>query len=573
MQDVTFAWQPDPLARPVFPETDLASLVLSADSSPRALWASSSVYQRTDTSTTQTNQFFATKTRQRIIGRWKAIAPIYISRRWGFSVKKPWDTQTTSAIATIQANLELPDGTQTLNFNSTNNGGTLIPITFQGRTTARLVSGQMLVGDLIYASDHGRDYWEFVDTDLSQPHQQPWVRTAWSKASASDNLWYVLPNTNGGVAPQQSAVAVGTSFAQMQTLISTPGISSYNGANNWGFGDSDGCPGPAGFIGIPWDSNQEAVIVMGTSIPFGETQESRAIGFSASEFGTGTDWSAITWDCGQPLGWPGWASTTNNFAFPCFNLAIGASALLNTWNESGAAGTWDVGVSTYADYIYQRWIFSLLGRYFTVFIAQDVHNDNDTVANYRQACYSFTSDILRVNPRIKIFGARVPNGGVDFTGTNQAYAAGLADRWAVQEEMVANGWWAGILDLRLNGQNPFPNEGTIWTGVLGSGSTTTQMELGSPLLQTGQFTRAWVTIGADRRIISTCRRSFFQISTALSGAPAAGTAVTIEGNWAGGAAGTDMVHTTAYGAKRMGELFHSEIVKYIPTFKFSPKPR
>lgn len=564
---------PVPELAPTFPQTALSSLVLSADTSPRALWASSSVYQRTDTSSTQTNQFFATKVRQRIIGRWKAIAPVYLSRRWGFSVKKPWDTQTTSAIATIAAQVELPNGTQSLNFSSPNTGGTLIPVTFQGRTTARLVSGQLLVGDLIYASDHGRDYWEFVDTDLSQPHQQPWVRTAWSKAAASDNLWYVLPNINSGVAPRHDAVAIGTSFAQMQTLIATAGISSYNGTNNWGFGDSDGCPGPAGFIGIPWDSNQEAVIVMGTSIPFGETQEARSIGFGTTEFGTGTDWSAITWDTGQPLGWPGWASTHPTKAFPCWNLAIGGSALLNTWNETGAAVTWDVGLSTYSDYIYQRWIFSNLARYFTVFIAQDVHNDNDTVDNYRQACYSFTNDILRANPRIKIFGARVPMGGVDFNGSTVAYAAPLADRWAVQEEMVTNGWWKGILDLRLNGLNPYPNEGTIYSGTLGSGSTTTQMELGSNLFQTGQYTRAWVTIGADRRIISTCRRSFFQINTALSGSPSAGTAFTIEGNWAGGTNGADMVHSSAYGAKRMGDLFHSEIVKYIPTFLFSNKPR
>jgi len=573
MQTQTWDWYPDLSGTPSFTPNALSSLVLSANTNPKALFASSSAYLRVDGGSTQTNQFFATKTRQRIIGRWKAIAPVYLSRDWGFAVKKPFDTQTTSAVATIAAQLELPNGTQSLNFNSPNTGGTLIPVTFKGKTTGRLVSGQLLVADFIFASDHGRQFWEFEDTNLAQPHQQPWVRTAFSKASATDALWFVQPNIDAGAAPFHNSVALGTSFAQMQTLIATPGIASYNGANQFGFGDSDNTPGPCGFIGIPWDDNQESVIVMGTSIPFGETQEARSANFGTAPFGTGTDWSAITWDAGQPLGWPGWASTTNNFAFPCWNLAIGASALLNTWNENGAAGTWDVGVSTYSDYIYQRWIFSILANYFTVFIAQDVHNDNDTDDIYRQAVYSFTNDILRSNPRIKIFGARVPSGGVDFSGTTQSYPAGLANRWAIQQEMVDNGWWHGILDLRLNGNNLFPTEANIYTGVLGAGSTTTQMELGANLFQTGQYTRSWVTIGADRRIISSTRRSNFTINTALGVAPAAGTAITIEGNWAGGTNGLDMVHSTAYGAKRMGDLFHSEIVKYIPTFRFSPHRR
>lgn len=530
-----------------------SQLANATDTDPKLIWATSSDKLVADSGASQsTNQFFASRIRERFVGQFLAIAPVFLQRYTSLQ-KSPIDTAPSAGFCTIQCALELADGAQTLAYNSPNTGGTIIPITFNGRATTQLHSSRFVFGDFLIASNYGKAFWDFSDTTLSGPSQQPWTRTAFSKAAATDNLG-ARQNTAYN-APDQSHFAPCTSFANAQTLIATSGISSYASGNNfWGPSDSDTLPGPIGWIGIPVDSSQGAILFFGTSIAHGIPGDANQNKGGVNPFGTGTDWTAVDSNTLRYIGWPSIASCSKTAGFPALNFGTGASALQNLFNEDSSISTsWR---ASDADWECQRMLLARLAQFFTAVIAMDVHNDQvSTDAQYLAACRNWTSYFRPANPKIKIFGARVPNSGVDIGGTSNAYPAALDAKWAIQQQMVTEGWWDGLLDLNItDAGKTFPILADRYTGTATSATTTVITDT-TKSWKFNELYLAWVDVnGFARAQIVANDATSFTVNAAYGSAPTVGTSYAIKGNTS-----NDLTHPNLFGHEKIAAKFLEKI--------------
>jgi hypothetical protein len=524
----------------------LASM-LSATTSPRAIWCSQGEYMVPGSGQSVTDQFGASRVRARIAGgKWLAIAPIFVGAYYTL-FKSPFGVTSTPSY-TVAFNLELANGTQTYSYQSPNTGGTILSGTFNGVTDGVVRAGDVLVGDWIFASDASLPYFQWTDRTLI-----PWIRCAYSKTAGNDNIGAVYSGGSGNNtsynAPRNEHWATCTSYANAKTLINTVAISNYNGGNDkWGAGGSASLPSCMGFIGIGLDG-QKSVMWFGTSICDGDGQATHSAG--------GVDPANETPACYDLLGYPcAWAQKLSR-STPCLNLAVGASAMYVDW--SNVAG--DISWSTNQSISLSRRISAQLAGYFDVIVAHDVHNESGSEA-YTTTIKHFVDAMRVANPQAKIISCKVPNGYVDINGTNQPYSTGLDTNWNNQLALVTSGYFDAQISVRDTGVDQYPDLGTQVSGTTTSnGSTTTLNDSGATWL-VNQWANSWVQVGGVKRMISSNTRTQLTFA-AFASAVNTATAYLILGNTSG-----DGLHPNMVGQIRMGDNFDTAIQTIINIPKF-----
>lgn len=528
----------------LLPASDASSAIAGAkDTNPRAIWASINDCLWPDTGATTTNQFFASRVKTRIAGgQWLAIAPVFCGS-YMTSQRCPFGTNITAPV-TLSFVLEMASGTLTTSYLSPNTGGTLFQGTFNGSVDGIIRPGDVVVGDWIYPADVGLNVFEFNDRALL-----PWLRVAWSKTNAADNLG--AQNWTEYNAPFNSHVGVCTSYANAKTLITTSGISSYNSGNNfWGASDSDRIPTCIGFIGIP-ANGQKAVFFDGTSIMSAD----QLSGFKQG----GVDPANNTIKNYDFSGVPAqWAQDITR-SIPTLVCGLGSSAMWRVFSDNATDGSW----STAESITRQRANWARFARWFDVFIAKDVHNDSSATGTYASILQTFTNTIKALNPHIKVYGVRVPNGYVDIAGSTVAYSSSLDVMWSAQDAMVAAGYWDGMLTIRENGDSKFPDTGVQVSSTTTSGGSTTTLNDSGATWLTNQWVGSWVNVGGTKKLITANSRTQLTFD-AFGGAVGSATAYGIEGNTS-----ADGVHPNQYGARYLASKFDTAIQAVFPIPKFT----
>lgn len=529
----------------LLPVNDASAAIARAhDTNPRAIWASINDCLWADTGASQsTNQFFATRVKTRIAGgKWAAIAPVFCGS-YMTSQRSPFGTTITAPV-TISFVLELANGTLTSSYTSPNTNGTLYQGAFSGSVDGILRPGDILVGDWIYPADVGLTEFNFTDRALL-----PWLRVAWSKTAASDNVG--AQNWTEYNAPFNGHFAPCTSYANAKTLINTTGINNYNGGNNFfGSSDSDRIPTCIGFIGIPSDG-QKAVFFDGTSIMSADQLSGYKQG--------GVDPANNTIRNYDFSGFPGeWAQDVTR-SIPILVCGLGSSAMFRVFSDNATDGGW----STPEPITRQRANWARFAAWFDVFIAKDVNNDNSATGTYASILQTFTNTIKAQNPHIKIYGVRVPNGYVDISGSTQAYNTGLDARWTAQDAMVTAGFWDGMLTVRESGDSKFPDNGAQVTSTTTSNGSTTTLNDSTATWVAGQWVGSWVEVGGVKKKINANTRTQLTFD-AFAGAVNTATAYIIHGNTS-----DDGLHPNKYGARYLATKLDAAIQAVYPIPKFT----
>lgn len=510
-----------------------ASYLNARTTEPRVIWCTHSEYMTSDTSTSSTNQFTGGVSTPRFAGgRWLAIAPVYIGAAISTN-NSPVGALLTTSRADLCCTLEAvgPTGAAQSGWDASRPDSTYVPINFNGTRDAKFGGGDFIVGDLVYASDVSGvgSYWEFDD-----PNDFPRIRTAVGKASATDILpALTLTEYN---KPSWARALTGVDYATVKSVIDTANMS------NAAWNSDQTIISPIGFVGIPL-SGQKSFMFLGTSICDGDGDGSGLQG--------GVNPANNTYRNYDLIGWPNRFGQRADVNIPVLNMAVGASALAKLWGN-GTTANW---ANTELIELQKRLILKL-AQYFDYFIGYDVHND--PVGEFPDALQNFTSELRAANPGIKIYGCRVPNGGLQQNGSTTAYnSASLDPKWTLLDAMVTNGYWDGMLTVRESGDDKYPTLADLATFTATGGSTTT-IDLSTATWFRNEFGSAYVTVDGETRTITSNTRTSITVNSAFS-ASTSGKAVTILGNCT-----YDATHPSVRGHKRMAELFRAQVVANMP---------
>lgn len=517
--------------------TRTTSSTSSSGTSPRAIWASNDEMLVAGTGQDTTNQFFSTRVKTSIAGgNWAAIAPVYCgSYLTGF--KSPVGTNNTDR-ATLSFTLELGNGSFQNTYTSTNAGSTApFQGTFNGNVDAVLLPGDILVGDWVYPTDLGLSTFNFSDRT-----KLPWIRTAWSKNSATDVLGALSSARTEYNYPCNSHIAICDDYAHAKTLGLITGVTNYNSGNNfYSAGGSQSLPAPIGWIGIP-ASGQKAIIAMGTSIRDGD-------GSGLFRQG-GVNPANNTMSNYDLPGWPNRFGGKLTRSVPVLNFGVGASTLYGRWSPDTAANSWMVG--GYPAFNNQRLLLAKFCSWFDLLIADDVNNDS--TGTFPDSLYHFTRFIQEQNPTIKIYGVREPNGGIDISGATVPYGGGLDTKWSNEDSMVTNGYWDGMMTNREDINTKFFVDAGVQLSstTTSNGTTTSLIDSGQNWLN-AQWTNSWIKIGGVKQVITGCVGTTMTFN-AFAGAVNSGTAYTIEGNTT-----SDQLHPNTYGQWRIADNLEAQL--------------
>ncbi len=523
--------------------TPMASILNAFGTNPRAVWASCDEYLTTDSGSTTSTQYFATRVKTRIAGgKWLALAPVFFCG-CQTSQRSPVGTVNIPAV-TLAWNLELANGTLTpTDYTCPNTGGTILPGTFNGQVDGIMRGGDFLVGDFIYASAAGLPYFEWIDRTYL-----PWLRVAWSKKNASDSL-FATTNTEYNF-PCNSHFASCTSYASAKTLIGTSGISSYNSGNDhWGSGDSSSLPSCLGFIGIGL-SGQKSLIFFGTSIFDGDG--------SAPHMQGGVNPSNNVPQNYDLLGFPNAYGQALTNSVPVMNFGVGASSCSRVWASSGTQPDW---VTNNEDIALQRGVLSQLVKWFDICVGYDVQNDN--LSTFGECVYNFSTRLRSSNPALKLYACKVPNGYTNESGVTTPYdSAGLDPKWAVYDAAVSSGLFHGMISVRESGVDIFADLGTQYSSTTTSTGSMTTLNDSNATWYRNQWVSSFVSVGGTKRLITGNTRNQLTFN-AFASVVGSSVAYTIEGNTTG-----DGLHPNEVGQKRMASNFKIAIAAYenIPYF-------
>lgn len=488
-----------------------AALLRASGTKPRAILASVAEYLQLDAGVSQTTDItFATRVRTRISGgKWAGFAPIFVGASVA-ALRSPVGTPN-SAPYTVAWALELANGVQTPgSFASLNTGGTIVGGTIGGHVDGIIDAGEVVFGDMIFATDFGLPYFQFTDRTLL-----PWVRCAFQKTNANDNIGAVTVTEYN--YPSNSCYATCSSFAVGKALILAQNANFNSGGDNWGAGDPQSLPSCIGFIGIPLDG-QKGFVFFGTSILDGDG----AIEYRQGGVNPANNTPANY----DQLGWPSAFAQNLSNSVPVFNFAVGGSAALSTFSDNPTDRAW----STDANINNIRYILSEILPFSDVLVFFDVHNDSGATAPYADILQKGTEKIRRIAPSIKIFGCRVPNGYTDITNTFVPYnAGGLDPRWTAQDAMVTNGYWDGMLSVRDPGVNEYPDKGPQVTSITTSDGSTTTLNDSTATWLNNQWVGSWVSVGGVKRAITANTRTQLTFA-AMGGAVLNATNYLILGN-------------------------------------------
>ncbi len=515
-----------------------APLMSAYGTSTRAIWASMDQPQVTDLGDTTANRFFATRVRARIAAkRWKRFALVYFVG-CKLDYHGPFSGALASPKGTFRASIEWANGSQQNAFNSTNAGGTITRVTFRGVRDATRFGGIFIVSDWITPPAQTAPFNEFPNRTLF-----PWVRTAWSKANAGD----VYPAVNGVTYnyPENAQTALCSTYAAACSLIDLSGVSNYGAADSWGPVDSDYVPTCLGVIGEGLDG-QMALLGFGTSIPAGETD--------ASAVPPGVNPGQILPAYYDHVGYLSRFAQALDSQVPTLALAVGGSALGNVFSD-GTSSDW---VANPTQLAVQRSFYSQLARWFDVVLINDVNNDPP--GDYPAIVSRFCQEIRRGNPYARIYGQKVPNGGLFYDGNSSPYTTYLDSLWAVQEAAVASGEMDGILNLRQGGPT-FPVLPDVAVSTIASvaGNTITVNGLDA---FAQSLVGSYVTVQGRGSDVLTANDGNAVTTNGLF-TPQVGDPITIKGNTS-----RDLLHFNAQGARWAAGRLKTEIQRVEPNFPF-----
>lgn len=487
------------------------SPLLGSTTAPKAQVCTCNDYMVVDSGSSTTDQFFATRHKIRLQGgRWKWIAPVYVGAYVSTS-HTSFGTPITAPY-TCSFVVELSNGTTTTAYDSLNTGGTyaIKQGTFNGNVDAIVRPNDIVVGDRIFASDFGLAAFSFTDRSLL-----PWVRTAYSKTSATDNLGCLAITEYN--APYNGWYATCANYANAKTRINAVPVSINGGGDFWGTGDTT-LPGPMFWIGEGMDG-QISFLFVGTSILDGDGNMSSYVNGGVNPANN----SMRNYDL---LGWP--CAYLQDLAnqVPGLNLAVGGSAMGSLWSDTAADYAW----TTTTPLSWERLLLSKIAQWVDVVIINDVHNDGGISAAYADVCKNLSNIMRAANPAVKMFGCRVPNGYVDIAGATQAYTASLDARWTAQDNLASAGYIEGMLNIRTDLVTKiYPDLGTQVSSTTTSlGTLTTLNDSGAQWIP-GQWVNSWVSVGGVSKLISSNTRTQLTFA-ALAGAVLSGTAYLILGN-------------------------------------------
>ncbi|MBS1727361.1 MAG: hypothetical protein JST51_11620 [Armatimonadetes bacterium] len=294
---------------------------------------------------------------------------------------------------------------------------------------------------------------------------------------------------------------------------------------------------------------QKAMVFFGTSILDGDGAVSK-------------QWGGVNPANNSPanydqLGFPSAYAQSLTTQVAVLNFGVGASAAMNLWAMSGTSPDW---ITNTEDVALQKATISKLLKWFDITTVYDPNND--TESTLIGCYYNFSSTARASNPKIKVYGIKVPNGGVKEDGTTTAYSSGGLDaKYADMDTALSNGWIHGIWDLQ-EGTKVFPDLGTQYSGTTTSSGSMTTLNDSGATWQRNQWTNSFVNIGGTKKLISSNTRTQLTFATFASSV-LSGTAYSIEGNTSG-----DQLHPNTVGQAYLGALLKQRIdaTESIPYF-------
>lgn len=522
---------------------DKASYLNARTTEPRVIWCTQSDYQLDDTSTSSTSQFTGGVSTPRWAGgRWLAYAPVYVGATVSIG-NSPVGSRLNTARADLCASMEIvgPTGAAQSGWDASRPDSTYVPILFNDVRDTKFGGGDFIVGDLLYASDVAGvgSFWQF-DT----PNSFPRIRTAVGKASATD----ILPrfaNTDVN-KPSWARGFTAADYVTAKSIIDTTNMS------NAAWNADNTVIAPIGFVGIPMDG-QTAFMFLGTSIFDSDGDgENRLGGINPSPAPTIRNYDLP--------GWPSRFSQAQDVSLPSLNFAVGASSLARLWSN-GVTANW---AATELIELQKRLILKL-AQYFDYLIAYDVHND--PLAELAHSLQNFTSEMRAANPGLKIFGCKVPNGGLLANGTTAPYASGSLDpKWALLDAMVSNGLWDGMLSVRETGAPEYPTLADQLTFTATGGSTTT-IVLSTANWMPNWYINQYVTVDGETKRITSHDRTTMTVDSPFS-ASTAGKVAVVLGNTT-----YDGTHPSALGHRHLGPTrFRSQVQALLPEVRYFTVP-
>ncbi len=230
------------------------------------------------------------------------------------------------------------------------------------------------------------------------------------------------------------------------------------------------------------------------------------------------------------------------------NLAVGGSAAQNWWSLFNPSTTWPTNIESIN---VQRDIVQKLVQYFDIAFFYDTNNDQITYL--QESLYNFVTAVRSANPKLKVYGCRVPNGGINISGGNVAYNAGLPAKWQILDDAVTAGLMHGVLTVCEPGQNQYQDLGVqVSSTTTSNGSTTTLNDSGQNWKR-NQWVGSWVQVGGVKKTISGNTPTQLTFA-AFAGAVNTATAYTIEGNTS-----DDLLHPNQFGQGRFADNFKTAI--------------
>ncbi len=487
-------------------------------------------------------------------GKWKALGLLFLNWRRNTSVtSRPeswWDLKAFQ----VQCALELANGVLTpKSWNSPNTGSTVIPVTWAGESLKTIQPDQMVMSDLIYASDHGLPYFEVTDREF-----QPWIRAA-LRSVDGQNLQ--IPVQDSAVNFRYYENSFWLDPADWNAAVSQV-VPTGSGRITGLAGCNLPYPVPAILVGIPLEPTSPVAII-GTSIEHNGNDLVDNVSYLNAVGSGGPEGPFVRDEAGWPMRWAERLDT----CFPILNQANGASSLFGTWK----VGQTYQGSETPAD-LRDGHLWTL--RFADVLVVGHHVNDASSMADsaeFLNLMRRFVNAAKAQNRSLKVVWTKTPLSGMPSSAARlnpalQTVANGnITKCWDAIDAALAEGLIDRILDFRQ--PDAVGNLGTstiTWrvapSPVVGTatGGTTTRITDTSKNWRVNEWFESAVVVGGEIRRVVSNTATELNLDSALPAAVSAGTAYEVAGNctW-------DGLHPNAFGHRRMAAYARAQLADWM----------